>query len=168
MFSSNTLVKHAARWAGPVVGCLIRDIQWTGWAHLGCILRAPRLWVDVLHIFFCTNSFLFGDCQPSNNLAKRISCDFLAFLAFLKDYNSFPSSRKLIRGKRIHSLTEQNTKQEDVLRNAPVFNPLKRGIATISSSILISCLFRSLKLWELRKDLNALQSPCLSPIAFDL
>ena len=45
--------------------------------------------------------------------------------------------------------TKQNINQEEALRNTPGFNPLKRGIATISSSIFISCLFRSLKLWDL-------------------
>lgn len=108
-FSSSISVKHAARWADtPAV-------------NMGYILRP--CFVLFLHInhdsFFLF--FSFGEKKQQFNL--------YIFVIF-KHYNSLPSFQ-INKRKEDPFPTERNVKQEDVLRNAPGFNPLKRGIAAI-------------------------------------
>lgn len=98
----------------------------TNRVDMGYILR-PRFG------FFCTLSmtafflFLLVTQYKKTDLKKLFN---LYIFSIFKHYNSLPSFQ-INKGKEDPFPTERNIKQEDVLRNAPGFNPLKRGIATI-------------------------------------
>lgn len=95
----------------------------TNWVNMGYIFKTTFCFVFCTLIMTAFFFFFFLLVKNNNNL-------IYTFFVIFKHYNSLPSFQ-INKGKEDPFPTERNIKQEDVLRNAPGFNPLKRGIAAI-------------------------------------